>query len=158
MSSLPSRRSSSGPEPRSLSSQPIPATFAILWTRAFGMTRAPLLSLFPDALGDSGVAILDAVVQIKSGDRTQRLVVQHFLSQGLFEVFLEIVEGLQVVRQRRLILPAGSAEEFLIAAIHQGADLIAHQDSSAAGTHLAGSLLQVDGAGLFFPLGVRKNF
>jgi len=38
MSSLPARRSFSASEARSLSSPPIPAIFASLWTHAFGMT------------------------------------------------------------------------------------------------------------------------
>jgi hypothetical protein len=68
--------------------------------RAAGGFRGPytglaqrIARLFPGALGDAGVAVFDAVVEIERGDRAQRLVVKIFLAQLLFHVLLELVES-----------------------------------------------------------------
>src|ERR1022692_571819 len=103
--------------------------------------------LLPDALGHAAVAVLHAVVEIIRRNGAKRLVVQALQSQPLLQILLELVQRLQLGRQRRLALPRRSAEEFLVAAIHQGSDLAAHQNAGQfRALDLAATLVQRDRA------------
>src|SRR4029077_18613261 len=87
--------------------------------------------LFPGALGYSAIAVLHAVVQIESGDRAERFVVQAYLAEGFFEIFLEIVKRAEIGSQRRLSLAAGSQEKLLKSAVDERPDFAAHDDAGA---------------------------
>src|ERR1035438_158763 len=76
--------------------------------------------LLPDALGHAAVAVLHAVVEIIRRNGAERLVVEALQSQPFLQILLELVQRLQLGRQRRLALSRRSAEEFLVAAIHHG--------------------------------------
>src|ERR1035437_7849543 len=86
----------------------------------------PYATLFPGALRDAAVAILHAIVLVKRGYGPQPLVVQALESETFLKVGFESVQRLKVVRQRRLLLPAGRAEEFLESAVHQHGNLAGH--------------------------------
>src|SRR5262249_33093065 len=91
------------------------------------MTCAPLL--FPRALRYPFVAVLYPVIQIKGGNRSERLVIVAFLAQAFLDVFVEAMERFQLLREGRLLLARRSTEELLESAIHQPPNLAAHQDA-----------------------------
>ena len=51
--------------------------------------------LFPDALGNTGVAVFHPVIEIICGHGAQGFVIEVTEAKVLFDVFLEVVESLQ---------------------------------------------------------------
>src|SRR5438046_280381 len=100
-------------------------------TRAVGAMTAEgsARTLFPDALGDAAIAVLDAIVLIQGGDGAQTVVVKALQAQGLAQVFFKVMQRFELVRGGRLSFSRRSEEELLEPAVHQYADLSAHEKS-----------------------------
>src|SRR5437870_5137300 len=100
-------------------------------TRAVGAMTAEgsAGTLFPDALGDAAIAVLDAIVLIQGGDGAQTVVVKALQAQGLAQVFFKVMQGLELVRGGGFSFPRRSEEELLKSAVHQDADFSTHEKS-----------------------------
>src|SRR5262249_1059224 len=96
-------------------------------TRAVGAMTAE--GSIPDTLGDAAVTVLNAVVEIVGRDGPEGLVVKRFLAQPFLEVLFEIVESLELIRLGGQPHSLRGAEELLITAVHQEANLIADQNA-----------------------------
>src|SRR5882724_11899588 len=98
-------------------------------TRAVGATIAE--GSIPGTLGHAAVAVFDAIVLIERRDRPQRFVIEALLAERFLEVLFESVKRLEVIGRGGNANSLWRAEEFLEAAIHEHADLVADQNAGA---------------------------
>src|SRR6516225_8775161 len=87
-------------------------------------------SAFPNPLGNAAIAVLQPVIEIKRGDRAERLVIEAFLAQTFLEILFKIVERFQLFGERRLAFAGGGTEELLKAPVHQPTNFLAHANAS----------------------------
>ena len=76
-----------------------------------------------------GVPALHTVIHVLVERGTKTLVVQADKPESFLQIFLKLVQGFQVLGQRRHLAPARCPEEFLITTVDEQTDFVADYNS-----------------------------
>lgn len=101
------------------------------------------------------VAPTHTIVEMLLIRRPQALVVQAGVPQAFAQVFQELMQFLQLLRQRRSLHAAWRLEEHLIAAVRELADLVTHDNSRRFNFYIGALIHQYRRAALAHRGGLR---
>lgn len=95
-------------------------------------SRSGLVGAGAEVLLHAPVAILDSVVKVLIGDGPEGRVVEALKAERLLQIFLKIVQGTKLLRERRVLASGRSDKKLLIASVNEITQLVADRNARFA--------------------------
>ncbi len=95
----------------------------------FGTGAQEVTRLFPGALGNDLITVLDAIIDVAAAGAAEGGVVEAGGPESLGEIFLKSMDGFEVFGEGRVLVAVRGEEEHLVAAVHEAGDLLAAENA-----------------------------